>query len=168
MLFRSHVRHADRARRAGYAPVEISAELGRRLSALAAARGMTLFSLLLTGWALLLGRLSRQDDVVIGTPSAGRTAPGSETLIGFFVNTLALRVDLSGYPNRDALLARAHAAVSAGLEHEQAPFEQVKIGQPKVDYLGDIQVDDSGNAILYTSTVDFKGRPVYHARGEPV
>ena len=120
-----HVRHADRARRAGYAPVEIDAGLGGRLGALAAARGMTLFSLLLAGWALLLGRLSRQDDVVIGTPSAGRTAPGSEALIGFFVNTLALRVDLSGHPDRDTLLARAHAAVSAGLEHEHAPFEQV-------------------------------------------
>ncbi|HQS93017.1 condensation domain-containing protein, partial [Polaromonas sp.] len=120
-----HIRHADRARRAGYVPVKISAQLGTRLGELAAAQGMTLFSLLLTGWALLLGRLSRQDDVVIGTPSAGRTAPGSETLIGFFVNTLALRVDLSGYPDRDALLARVHAAVSAGLEHEHAPFEQV-------------------------------------------
>ncbi|MFM8801972.1 MAG: condensation domain-containing protein, partial [Tagaea sp.] len=119
------VRRADRGRRAGYVPVRIGAALGVRLATLATRRGMTLFGLLLAGYALLLGRLSRQDEVVIGTPAAGRTAPGCEALIGFFVNTLALRVDLSGAPDRDALLARVQEVVSAGLEHQGAPFERV-------------------------------------------
>ncbi|MEO5344316.1 MAG: condensation domain-containing protein, partial [Gammaproteobacteria bacterium SHHR-1] len=120
-----HPRRADRARRAGYVELRIPPALGRALATLAAAEGVTLFSLLLTAWGLLLGRLARQEDVVIGTPVAGRLAPGSEALVGFFVNTLALRLDLSGTPDRSSLLLRVQAQVSEALEHQETPFEQV-------------------------------------------
>ncbi|WP_173005854.1 non-ribosomal peptide synthetase [Labrenzia sp. THAF82] len=120
-----HTRQGDRARHAGYVPVRIDSVLGEQLSSLAGEAGVTLYSVLLGVWGLLLGRLSRQDEVVIGTPVAGRTAPGSEALIGFFVNTMALRLDLSGMPDRDELLSRVHGVVSDGLEHGDTPFEQV-------------------------------------------
>ena len=54
---------------------------------------------LLAAWATVLARLSGQEDVVIGTPTANRNRPEIEPLIGFFVNTLALRIDLSGEPS---------------------------------------------------------------------
>ncbi|NBQ73578.1 MAG: non-ribosomal peptide synthetase, partial [Gammaproteobacteria bacterium] len=120
-----HVREADRDRRAGYVPVSLNPELGQELNRLAQESGTTVFSVLLSAWGLLLGRLARQDEVVIGTPVAGRMAPGSEALIGFFVNTLALRLDLSGDVDRSALLARVHSVITGGLEHQDTPFEQV-------------------------------------------
>ena len=64
---------------------------------------------LLAGWAAVLRRLSGQDDVVIGTPMANRGRAEIEGLIGFFVNTLALRVDLSGAPTVAELLGRVKA-----------------------------------------------------------
>ncbi len=120
-----HVREADRDRLAGYVPVSLNPELGQAVNRLAQESGTTVFSVLLSAWGLLLGRLARQDEVVIGTPVAGRMAPGSEALIGFFVNTLALRLDLSGDVDRSALLARVHSVVTGGLEHQDTPFEQV-------------------------------------------
>ena len=66
---------------------------------------------LLAAWAVVLARLSGQDDVVIGTPMANRARPEIEGLIGFFVNTLALRLDLAGEPTlRRAAGARAASA----------------------------------------------------------
>ncbi|HET7462170.1 MAG TPA: amino acid adenylation domain-containing protein, partial [Longimicrobium sp.] len=93
-------------------------ELGRR-------EGTTLFMTLLAGWALVLGRLSGQDDVVIGTPAANRGRAEIEGLIGFFVNTLALRVDLSGSPTVAELLARVKKTALAAQQHQEIPFEQV-------------------------------------------
>ncbi|NHB90497.1 condensation domain-containing protein, partial [Photorhabdus tasmaniensis] len=81
----------------GYAvPVNLDTALTTALKRLSEQHGVTLFMTLLSAWAVVLSRLSGQDDVVIGTPSAGRSRQEVESLIGFFVNTLALRVDLSG------------------------------------------------------------------------
>ncbi|ETS29289.1 non-ribosomal peptide synthase [Photorhabdus khanii NC19] len=86
---------------------------------------------LLSAWAVVLSRLSGQDDVVIGTPSAGRSRQEVESLIGFFVNTLALRVDLSGELTVTELLARVRQTALAAQEHQDLPFEQVvEIVQP--------------------------------------
>jgi hypothetical protein len=93
---------ADRARPArqdpagAVAPLELGAELTAGLKALGQRGETTLFMTLLAGWAVVLGRLSGQADVVVGTPAAGRALPEVEGLIGFFVNTLAVRVDLGG------------------------------------------------------------------------
>ena len=80
---------------------------------------------LLAGWAALLARLSGQQDVVIGTPMANRGRAEIEGLIGFFVNTLALRLDLSGSPTVGELLERVKAQALAAQQHQDIPFEQV-------------------------------------------
>ncbi|WP_035697433.1 condensation domain-containing protein, partial [Bradyrhizobium liaoningense] len=78
-----------------------------------------------------LSRLSGQDDLVIGVPSANRGHREIEELIGFFVNTLALRLDLSGKPRVSELLERTRRTVLAAQEHQDLPFEQVvEIVQP--------------------------------------
>ena len=95
------------------------------LKALSRRHNTTLFMTLLAGWATLLGRLAGQDDVVIGTPVANRTHAEVEPLIGFFVNTLALRLDLSGSPTFAQVLQRAKARTLAAQERQDLPFEQV-------------------------------------------
>jgi non-ribosomal peptide synthetase component F len=113
------------------AGVRLDAELSRRLKALSRRHGVTLYMVLLAGWAALLSRLSGQDDVVIGSPSANRSRTELEGLIGFFVNTFALRVDLSGSPTVAELLARVKAVSLAAQSHPDLPFEQVvEIVQP--------------------------------------
>ncbi|MCF2135464.1 condensation domain-containing protein, partial [Mycetohabitans sp. B3] len=87
-------------------PVHIDAATTRALKRLSAEYGTTLFMTVLAAWSAVLARLSGQHDVVIGTPSANRHHRQIEPLIGFFVNTLALRVDLSGEPDIAELLAR--------------------------------------------------------------
>jgi non-ribosomal peptide synthetase component F len=80
---------------------------------------------LLGAYALLLGRYAGTGDVVVGTPVAGRGQLALEGLIGFFVNTLALRVGLAGNPTVAELLARVRSAVLGALEHQDLPFEKL-------------------------------------------
>jgi amino acid adenylation domain-containing protein len=105
--------------------LELDEELTAGLKALGQRHGTTLFMTVLAGWALVLARLSGQDDVVIGTSSANRTRAEVEGLIGFFVNMLALRLDLSGSPSAEELLARAKAVMLGAQAHQELPFEQV-------------------------------------------
>src|SRR5262249_49669869 len=95
------------------------------LKALSRRHGTTLFMTLLGSWAVLLGRLSGQSEVVIGTPGANRGRREIENLIGFFVNTLALRVDVSGSPRVSELLGRVKTQMIAAQQHQDLPFEQV-------------------------------------------
>ncbi|ERT10339.1 non-ribosomal peptide synthetase, partial [Photorhabdus temperata] len=112
-------------------PINLDEKLTASLKYLSEQQGITLFMTLLSAWATVLSRLSGQDDVVIGTPSAGRNRQEVESLIGFFVNTLALRIDLSGAPNVAELLARVRQTALAAQEHQDLPFEQVvEIVQP--------------------------------------
>lgn len=92
---------------------------------LASTQQASLFNAVLTGWAILMSRLSGQDDIVVGSPVAGRRAPGAAGLIGFVVNTLPLRVDLSGSPTATEALARTRAAVRAALAQQDLPFERI-------------------------------------------
>ena len=80
---------------------------------------------LLGAWAAVLSRLSGQAEVVIGTPVANRRRAETEGLIGFFVNTLALRVDLRGEPSVAEMLRRVRGAVLGAQDHQDVPFEQV-------------------------------------------
>ncbi|MGS0897587.1 amino acid adenylation domain-containing protein, partial [Burkholderia stagnalis] len=105
--------------------VMLDAPLSAQIKALARQRGTTAFNVVLAAWAALVGRLSGQDDVVIGTPVANRTRSEVEPLIGFFVNTLALRIDLSGRPAVGELVNRVHAATLAAQGHQDVPFDQV-------------------------------------------
>ena len=103
----------------------VDATVVQPLQALAQAHGATLYMTVLSAFALLLRRYSGQTDLVIGTPIANRTHPALEELIGFFVNTLALRLDLGGEPTFVDLLARARQTTLAAYAHQDAPFAQV-------------------------------------------
>ncbi|HEU0078106.1 MAG TPA: condensation domain-containing protein, partial [Longimicrobiaceae bacterium] len=105
--------------------IELDAELTARLKALGRRQETTLFMTLLAGWAVVLSRLSGREDLVIGTPTANRGRREIEGLIGFFVNTLALRVDLAGSPSVWELLARVMERALEAQQHQDIPFEQV-------------------------------------------
>jgi hypothetical protein len=95
------------------------------IDALALASGCTPFMVLLGLFGVVLGRYGGTADVVVGTPVAGRSRPELEGLVGFFVNTLALRLSLAGDPTLGTLLVRARDAVLAGLAHADLPFEKL-------------------------------------------
>ncbi len=80
---------------------------------------------LLAAFAALLERHTGQDDLVVGTPIAGRTQGQTEGLIGLFVNTLALRVDLGGSPSFLELLGRVREMALAAYAHQELPFERL-------------------------------------------
>jgi amino acid adenylation domain-containing protein len=103
----------------------LPAALADGLRALGQRHGATLFMTLLAGWSALMARLSGQDDIVVGTPVANRRRAETEGLIGFFVNTLALRVRFDGAPDVARLLEQVKAATLAAFEHQDLPFEQV-------------------------------------------
>ncbi|HEX6292022.1 MAG TPA: condensation domain-containing protein, partial [Herpetosiphonaceae bacterium] len=102
-------------------PLELHAALVR----LSQQEGVTLFMTLLAAWQVLLARYSGQNDIVVGTPIAGRTRIETEGLIGFFVNTLALRARLDGNPGFRALLRQVRETTFAAYAHQDIPFEQV-------------------------------------------
>ncbi|MES1240711.1 MAG: amino acid adenylation domain-containing protein, partial [Acidobacteriota bacterium] len=87
--------------------------------------GATPFMVLLAAFAALLSRYTGQTDIVIGTPVAGRTRSETEGLIGLFLNTLALRVDLSGEPDFRALLVRVREVTLEAFGHQDLPFERI-------------------------------------------
>ncbi|HEX2092474.1 MAG TPA: amino acid adenylation domain-containing protein, partial [Longimicrobiaceae bacterium] len=96
-----------------------------RVRALCAAEGVTPFIALLATFTVLLHRYAEQDDVVLGTPVAGRNRPELEELVGFFVNTLVLRIDLSGNPTFREVLHRGRSVALAAWDHQDAPFEKL-------------------------------------------
>jgi hypothetical protein len=120
-----HPRPAQQDYAGAFAEVVLEEELTAGLKELSRRHGATLFMTLLTAWATLLARLSGQQDVVIGTPSANRGRAEIEHLIGFFVNTLAVRLNLSGSPSVSELFAQARLQTLAAQQHQDIPFEQV-------------------------------------------
>ncbi|MET0399317.1 MAG: non-ribosomal peptide synthase/polyketide synthase [Longimicrobiaceae bacterium] len=111
--------------RAGSHRFVLSPEAAEGLRALSLREGATLFMTLLAGWQLLLGRYAGQDDVVVGTPIAGRTRRETEGLIGFFVNMLALRGDLEGDPTCGELVGRVRETALGAYAHQDLPFERL-------------------------------------------
>ena len=105
--------------------VHLPLDLVRRVKALAAAEGATPFMALLAAFQVLLGRLASQDDVVVGTPVAGRGRAETEAIVGLFVNTLALRADLSADPSFRALLAQVRETTLGAFAHQELPFEKL-------------------------------------------
>ncbi|MDW6002056.1 non-ribosomal peptide synthetase [Vibrio mangrovi] len=105
--------------------VTLDADLTAGLRALSQRHGCTLYMTLLASWATLMSRLAGQEEVVIGTPVAGRTRKEVGHLIGMFVNTQALRIDFSQPLNTEALLAQVKATSLAAQSNQDIPFEQV-------------------------------------------
>jgi amino acid adenylation domain-containing protein len=104
---------------------QIDARLTGALRRLGRQRDSTLFMTLLSAFATLLYRSSGKDDIVIGSPIANRNRGEIEPLIGFFVNTLALRVDLSGNPTFEELLGRVRQTALDAYSHQDLPFEKL-------------------------------------------
>ncbi len=119
---------ADRLRppihsyRGGAEPWRVPPERTRRLKEVGASSGATLYMTLLAAFQVLLGRYTGQDDFLVGSPFAGRNRPGFEGVIGYFINLLPLRADLSGDPTFRALLGRVGATVLDALSHQDYPF----------------------------------------------
>ncbi|PHM65752.1 Amino acid adenylation [Xenorhabdus stockiae] len=120
-----HPRPLEQSYRGDQVIFTLPRELNAGLLALSQRNGTTLFMTLLAGWAILLSRLSGQQDIVIGTPVANRQYRELEPLIGFFVNTLALRVRLEDNPTVSTLLAQVKAHALAAYAHQDLPFEQL-------------------------------------------
>ncbi|SNY78843.1 non-ribosomal peptide synthase domain TIGR01720/amino acid adenylation domain-containing protein [Nocardia amikacinitolerans] len=109
----------------GRVPVRIDARLHERLLGLARSRGSSLFMVMHAALATVLGRLGGSDDVVIGTPVAGRGEPALDDLVGMFVNTLALRTRVDTREPFTDLLMRARETDLLAFEHSDVPFERV-------------------------------------------
>jgi len=124
-LPRDRKRGAAATNRGGWVPLRVDKALLDRLRALARESGATLFMLLHAALAALLGKLGAGTDIPIGTGLAGRRDRALEELIGFFVNTLALRADVSGDPSFRELLDRVKRFDLAAYEQQDVPFERV-------------------------------------------
>ncbi|MBC5798694.1 MAG: amino acid adenylation domain-containing protein [Candidatus Eremiobacteraeota bacterium] len=92
---------------------------------LARANDATLYMTLLAAFTALLARYSGQDDVVVGSPIAGRSQSETEGVVGYFANTLVLRTRLDGEPTFAQLLARVRATCLEAYEHQEVPAEQL-------------------------------------------
>ncbi|HEY0603571.1 MAG TPA: amino acid adenylation domain-containing protein [Herpetosiphonaceae bacterium] len=108
-----------------YVPLVLSQSLSAALTALSQREGVTLFMTLLAAFKTLLYRYTGQHDLLVGSPNAGRNRSETEGLIGFFVNMLVLRTDLSGDPTFQELLQRVRATASGAYANQDLPFEQI-------------------------------------------
>ncbi|HEX8906044.1 MAG TPA: condensation domain-containing protein, partial [Longimicrobiaceae bacterium] len=104
---------------------ELAPGLAERLEALARGEGATLYMVLLAAFQVLLAKYAGTDDVVAGSPVAGRTHRDVEPLVGFFANLLVLRTDLSGDPSFREVLRRVRAVALGALDHQEVPFEKL-------------------------------------------
>lgn len=104
---------------------ELEADATAAVLALAHRHEATLYMTTLAAFSVLLCRCSAVTDIVIGTPVANRTQEAVEDVIGFFVNTLALRIDLSGDPSFTVLLDRVKRVVQSALQYQELPFERL-------------------------------------------
>ncbi|MGH7580732.1 MAG: non-ribosomal peptide synthetase, partial [Gemmatimonadales bacterium] len=129
-----HPRPPVRSTRGARETLLIPPRLCEDLRSLSQAEGVTLFATVLAAFQTLLARYTGQDDILVGSPIAGRNRTETESLIGFFVNTLALRTDLSGNPTFRELLHRVREVTLGAYDHPDIPFEQlVEELQPERD-----------------------------------
>jgi natural product biosynthesis luciferase-like monooxygenase protein len=103
----------------------LPANLVARLKALSSQERVTLFMTLLAGFKIVLNRHTGATDLVVGSPLAGRDHAETENTVGFFINTLPLRTDLSGDPTGQELLARVRATALETYDHRELPYEKL-------------------------------------------
>ena len=118
-------RPSTRSTRGGNYKFSIDDALELDLKSICKEEEVTLFMLLLTVYKVLLYRYSNQDDICVGIPIANRTQEETEGMIGFFVNTLALRSELSNSTTFDVLLQSVKDTTLSGYDNQHAPFEKV-------------------------------------------
>ena len=111
--------------RGAYESFELDQELTARLMSLSRRLDATLFMTLMAAWQALLHRYSGQSDIVVGSPIANRHQAETEELIGFFVNMLALRTDLSENPTFAELVERVRETALGAYAHQALPFEKL-------------------------------------------
>jgi amino acid adenylation domain-containing protein/non-ribosomal peptide synthase protein (TIGR01720 family) len=127
-------RPAQQSFRGAVVSFALSRELTSRVGGMARRHEATPFMVLLAAFQSLLSRSSGQEDLLVGTPIANRDRPELEALIGFFVNLLPLRADLSGAPSLRELLARTRESALGAYHHQALPFERlVEELQPERD-----------------------------------
>lgn len=143
------------------------ASLSIAITALAQEAGVTFNAVALAGFASALSLVTRQDDLVVGTPSAGRAKVELEPLIGSFANMLVLRIDLSGDPSVRDAVQRAHQAVGEAYRHQDVPYARVVEAvapprDPGINPLFQVMftVTDAGAAELSAAGVRFSPVPV--------
>ncbi|AMO95406.1 D-alanine--poly(phosphoribitol) ligase, subunit 1 [Collimonas fungivorans] len=105
--------------------VALDAGLSQALKELGRRHGATLYMTVLAAWAALVARLSGQPQVVLGSSHAGRSRAEAESLIGFFINTQALKFDLDQAPTVKELLAQARKTALRAQQFQDVPFEQI-------------------------------------------
>jgi len=120
-------RPAVRSFRGKWPPVALPRDLSESLAALGRRQEATLYMTLLAAFNALLARYTGQEDIVVGSPIAGRNHQEIENLIGLFLNTLVLRTDLSGGPTFRELLARVRQVAVDAYAHQEVPFERLVV-----------------------------------------
>jgi amino acid adenylation domain-containing protein len=118
-------RAAVQRHRGGSEPLLLGAGALRDAQALAGRHGATLAMTVLAAFQLVLGRLAGQDDVVVGTPIAGRTRIETEAMVGLFLNTLAIRTRLDGAATFAELLGQVRDSMLDAYHHQDVPFERL-------------------------------------------
>src|SRR5262249_15559289 len=115
----------SRSHRAAHEHMALSTELTQEIKTFSRTEGVTLFMMLLAAFKVLLFRYSGQEDLIVGTAIGNRNSIELERLIGFFVNTLPLRTDLSGDPTFREVLTRVREVALGAYAHQDMPLEKL-------------------------------------------
>ena len=124
-LATDHPRPPVQTFRGAYKSLTLPGMLSEQIAEISRQHGVTEFMTMLAAFAVLLARYTGQEDIVVGSPIAGRNRQEIEGLIGFFVNALVLRADLSGNPSFSELLRRVREVALEAYAHQELPFEKL-------------------------------------------
>src|SRR6185295_5231100 len=119
----------------------LPAKLSDAIKQLSGSESVTPFITMLAAFKLLLYRYTKLEDIIVGTAHANRNHADTENLIGFFINMLVMRTDLSGHPSFRQLLHRVRKVALDGYMHQDMPFEKI---------VEEMQIDrDAGNTPIF-------------------